>query len=294
MAQTRDLAAEKARKQKIILAVGGVLLAVVLAIQLPKLLSSGGSETPAATPATDQGGGNLVADAAAVANNLSNASNATAAVVVGKPAGYVAGVALPSSARAKVSTGQLAAFTLFETKDPFVQQVSEEESASSSPSEEGVTTSNGQATGNGGSKPAADNAGTGAAPGVAPSNGDTSGGGTGSSASSGGSAAPEAEYSFATLMVNGNPEQVEVKQTFPTDDDVFVLADVKKKAVKIGVAGGSLEGGKPVTLKLGKKLTLVNTATGVRWVLKLVYTGTQPETLETFTTGGDSTDQATP
>jgi len=64
---------------------------------------------------------------------------------------------------------------------------------------------------------------------------------------------------------------------------------VKKGAVQIGVAGGSLEGGKPATLKLGKKLTLVNSATGERWVLKLVYTGTEPETLETFSTGAAPT-----
>ena len=31
-------------------------------------------------------------------------------------------------------------------------------------------------------------------------------------------------------------------------------------------------------------MTLVNTATGVRYVLKLVYTGTAPETIEGFTT----------
>ncbi len=77
------------------------------------------------------------------------------------------------------------------------------------------------------------------------------------------------------MMVNGNPEQLEIKKTFPGDEDVFVLVAAKKNAVQIGVAGGSFEGGKPVTVKLGKKLTLVNTATGERWVLKLLYTGSR-------------------
>ena len=59
---------------------------------------------------------------------------------------------------------------------------------------------------------------------------------------------------------------------------------MKKKQAKIGVAGGSFDDGQAVTLKLGKKVTLVNTATGVRYVLKLVYTGAQPEVIEGFTT----------
>ena len=50
-----------------------------------------------------------------------------------------------------------------------------------------------------------------------------------------------------------------------------------------------------MTLKLGKKVTLVNTATGVRYVLKLVYTGAQPEVIEGFTTasGAATADAAT-
>jgi hypothetical protein len=66
-----------------------------------------------------------------------------------------------------------------------------------------------------------------------------------------------------------------------------------KKTAKISVAGGSFDGGEPVTLKLGKKLTLVNSATGVRYVLKLVYTGTQPEVIENFTTGTKTGGSAT-
>ena len=50
-----------------------------------------------------------------------------AAASTSKPAGYVAGVALPGGATVRVaSTNQLAAFTLFEVKDPFVQQVDDQ------------------------------------------------------------------------------------------------------------------------------------------------------------------------
>ena len=80
---------------------------------------------------------------------------------------------------------------------------------------------------------------------------------------------------------------MQVKGTFPTPEPLFVLRSLTKKQAKISVAGGSFDGGKPVTLKLGKKVTLVNTATGVRYVLKLVYTGAQPEVIEGFTTAAD-------
>ena len=39
-----------------------------------------------------------------------------------------------------------------------------------------------------------------------------------------------------------------------------------------------------MTLTLGKKVTLLDTATGVRYELKLVYTGSAPEQIEGFST----------
>ena len=77
---------------------------------------------------------------------------------------------------------------------------------------------------------------------------------------------------------------MQVKDTFPTPAPLFVLRSLTKKQAKIGVAGGSFDDGQAVTLKLGKKVTLVNTATGVRYELKLVYTGSQPEVIQGFTT----------
>ena len=88
-------------------------------------------------------------------------------------------------------------------------------------------------------------------------------------------------------MFEGKPQQLQVKDKFPKGDPMFVLVSLKKKQAKIGVAGGSFDDGQTVTLTLGKKLTLLNTATGVRYELKLVYTGTQPETIEGFSTKAD-------
>ena len=51
----------------------------------------------------------------------------------------------------------------------------------------------------------------------------------------------------------------------------FLLVSLTKSSVKVGIAGGSLEGGKKtVTLKRGVSLTLMNTADGTRYVLRLV------------------------
>jgi len=86
------------------------------------------------------------------------------------------------------------------------------------------------------------------------------------------------------MLFNGKPLQLQLKDTFPEADPTFVLVSVQKKEAKIGVAGGSFEDGRTMSIELGKRLTLVNTATGARFVLKLVYTGSQPERVESFST----------
>ena len=182
----------------------------------------------------------------------------------------VAGVALPRATAVKVETSQLASFTLFEVKDPFVQQVGDgvgRRRRTAPPADQAAGSTGRErvdAAGSTGSAPA----GTGDSPGR-----------------------PPAPIIYATIDFNAKPQQVQVKGTFPTPEPLFVVRSLTKKQAKIGVAGGSFDGGKPVTLKLGKKVTLVNTATGVRYVLKLVYTGAQPEVIEGFTTAATTTQQ---
>jgi hypothetical protein len=75
----------------------------------------------------------------------------------------------------------------------------------------------------------------------------------------------------AVISVNGAPETVQVGGTFPTSDPYFKLVSLTKKGAKISIAGGSLENGAPtVTLTKSKALTLMNTADGTRYVLRLV------------------------
>jgi|tagenome__1003787_1003787.scaffolds.fasta_scaffold20200703_2 hypothetical protein len=96
----------KAKKQKIALAVGGVLLLGLLAIQGPKFLKlMKGPSAPAAAAAT-------------TSTSTSTPTPTTAA---------------SPSATAVVTSDKLASLSLFRAKDPFVQLVSEDGSTPSSP-----------------------------------------------------------------------------------------------------------------------------------------------------------------
>lgn len=239
MAATKvDTAAAKQAKQKKILIVGLVLLAVLLAIQLPKLMG-GGNSTPAAAPATP------------AATDAGTAPSTTGAPVAA--AAQTAPTTLTAAAAPKAGKAQLASFSLFEAKDPFVQQIKADVGAPGT-----------------GSAPA---------PGSTPAKTDPAiaQGGKGGA----GQAVKEVP-TFATISVNGEPEALEAKQEFPADDPMFRLVSVAAKTAKVGIAGGSLKNGKTVTLQMGKKLTLVNTATGARYTLDLLYTGTAPEQTAAF------------
>lgn len=257
---TADVAAAKAKKQKIILIVGGVLLLAVAAIQGPKLMKK--DSQPEAGPAASAGAAGTSIGAVVVAGS----SNGGA-----KPAGFVAGVALPGATVVRVAPSQLASFTLFEVKDPFVPQAGEEVAGSADASNEQSPSAGTEASA-------------------------TATGGTAADATAGSSQSAEPPpVVYATINLDGKPQQVKVKQKFPEAEPLFVLRSLTKKQAKIGVAGGSFDDGQAVTLQFGKKLTLVNTATGVRYVLKLVYTGAAPETIAGFTTapGGPAAAGAT-
>lgn len=96
--------AARERKQKIFVAVGGVFLLVLLAIQVPKLLGgSGGSTLPA------------------------QAASTTPAITpppAAQPGGAAVAVSLPGGVGSHPSsTGKLTSFGFFRQKDPFIQQV---------------------------------------------------------------------------------------------------------------------------------------------------------------------------
>jgi hypothetical protein len=110
MAKAVDLKAAKERKQKKIVAVGGVLLVIVLFIQVPRTLKMmNGDAEPA------------------VAAAPSAPSPAPVGTTTPAPVGSE-----PSPAPAEgVVTATLVSFSRFASKDPFVQQVKEKQGAGS-------------------------------------------------------------------------------------------------------------------------------------------------------------------
>ncbi len=114
--RAQDLQAMKDKRMKRVAIGGAVLLAVVLAFEVPKMLkSSGGSPTAAATTTTT-----ATAGTSTTAGTASTPTG-TAAVL---PAGGGSG-RLPNSDVAPTrSKSQLYSFNHFAGKDPFTQQIS--------------------------------------------------------------------------------------------------------------------------------------------------------------------------
>ena len=255
----------KAKRQKIFAAVGGVILLGVLAFQVPRTMkmlnppsepsSSSGSTPAATTPAT----------ATPIAAPSLAGGNATAAAPTGRD-GLTDPDAVPTP-----QSGQLLAFGLFRSKDPFAQQLDTNcapgsTSASCSSGTTGATPAG--ATGaSGATGPTSVGAGEGVGAGAGV-------GGSARGGSKGGGStftAPPAAVTTAVISVNGAPESVKVGAQFPAADPVFTLVSLTKKAAKVAIAGGSLENGAAaVTLTKTKALTLLNTADGTRYVLRLL------------------------
>ena len=265
MAKKLDPAKAKAKKQKTIAIVGGVVLLALLAFQLPRTMkmlknpgnvttssstTSASTTTPGSTPLappTLEGG--ATADTSSGAGTASSVDTSSD------------GVRDPSTPLPPDS-GQLVSFSRFKSKDPFKQQVTpcgmQEFNTSSSPSAGAATAST----------PVVSN----------------SGGGTGSSAGGGGGAKPAAPakappaahaapVTTALISVNGKSEAVMVGKPFPAADPVFLLVKATATDASISISGGSLESGAAtVRLQVGKSVTLQNTADGTQYVVKLLRT----------------------
>jgi hypothetical protein len=99
----------KAKRQKIILAVLGVLFLGVLAYEVPSLMKTMNKKPPASSP---------VATPAPTPTPVAPTPGAVAGIPVSTP-----GASLPDSdPAAQAGSGQLLSFDRFSSKDPFVQQ----------------------------------------------------------------------------------------------------------------------------------------------------------------------------
>jgi hypothetical protein len=255
----KSLAEKRVRRQKIFIGIGSVLLLAVLGYQMPKLLGhkSGQSAAPAVSTPTP---------GVAVAPVLTPGQ-------------------LPGTDRVIVQrdSNQLISFGLFKSKDPFVQQLTTSADATpatpptpapSTPTSTEPTPAAVPPTG----VPAT------TTPSVAPPGTTTP--------SSTTPTAPAPIPTSALIATNGVCEQVAVNGTFPATENIFRLASIAKdgKSVKIGIVGGSFDNGQPTaTLKLGGKLTLVNTADGTRYVIELESKCANVAASGTTTTAATST-----
>ena len=256
MAKRIDPLKAKEAKQKKIAIGGAVLLLALLAFQGPKTLKMLQGPQPVSAPTST---------APATTTPTGTAAPA-AGEVPAAPAPELSAVA-DSDLSPEAEQGQLATFERFASKDPFAQQAEPVQAAPprTSDPKDGTEKDPVDTTNDASEKPADPAAEAGA----------TDGGFT-----TGGSTPDGPELAAATsISVNGVAEDVAVEASFPKDEPTFVLVEVAKsgKAVEIGIAGGEYaNGGETITLALGKKITLQNTADGSRWELELLAIQGQP------------------
>jgi len=249
----QNLREKKDRRMKIIAIGGAVLLAAILAFEMPHYL--GGKKSPATAAST-----------------TTTTAAAGAPMAAGTPTAVVAtssSVKLTSSDLLPVrKKSQLYAFSHFSSHNPFVPQVSDSTGTSSSGSTgtSGSTSSGGSSSSSGstsGSTSSGNTSGSQSAPqGVS---------GSSSSSSSSGAANVGTMANSATVEVNGKIQSVPLGASFPTSNPVFKLVSVTGKSAKIGISNGGFSDGKAtVSVAVGRSLTLVNKTNGRRYVLLLL------------------------
>jgi hypothetical protein len=234
----------KARKQKILAAGLGVVFLGVVAFQAPTILGMfKGSSSPASSEPSPAP---IPAPTAAPATPV--AAGAAAPV----PAGSAA--LIDSDVAPEPAQGQLVSFDRFESKDPFVQQVD------ATPS--GTTGGDGGA----GNRPTAPAKDKGLAP-VEPT--------PTTPADEPTPAASAPATRTARISVNGVAQDVALSGTFPESEPIFKLVSLTSTRAKVGIVDGTYATGAPtITLrKGGKPVTLMNTADGTTYVLRLLDVG---------------------
>jgi hypothetical protein len=229
----QDIREAKDRKMKKVAAGLGVVLVAVLAFEVPPMLkgSGGGSSTPPAATTT----GASTATAAPATTPPGVAASAVTPVASSK---------LPNSdTQPKTGKSQLYSFSQFNDKDPFVQQVSTASGSLSTPS----TGSSSSAA-----APTVPIAPTAA---VSRNVGDRN----------------LAVNGAARIAINGRVQVVRIGASFPSANPLFKLVANSHGVARIGIATGSYaSGAKTVSLVAGRTLTLVDTADGIRYQLRLL------------------------
>ena len=243
-----DAAKQREKRTKIAAIVGVVLLVAVGAYEIPSMLKVMNKKPPGNTrydpgPSLTPGG----------LPNVAASGGATAATPAAS--GQLVDTDVPPASGA----GQLVSFSVFDTKNPFSPQVSNQPSSAGS-----ATTS--PTTAN---KPGAD----------VPPTTTTAGAPPVESAvpASSGSPSPTTTTTPAqptvSLSVNGVVSHVASGGTFPSGAPVFRLASWTKGSAQIAIVGGSYATGTgTMTLHVGEPVTLENQTDGKRYKLELLST----------------------
>jgi len=243
-----DAAKQREKRTKIAAIVGVVLLLAVGAYEIPSMLKVMNKKPPANTrydpgPSLTPGG-------------LPNVAATGGATATPASSGQLVDTDVPPASGA----GQLVSFSVFDTKNPFTPQVSDQltpaASATTSP-----TTAN---------KPGAD----------VPPTTTTAGAPPVVSAVPASPGSPSATTTTTTpalptvsLSVNGVVSHVASGGTFPSGAPVFRLASWTKGSAQIAIVGGSYATGTgTMTLHVGEPVTLENQTDGKRYKLELLST----------------------
>lgn len=223
----------KAKRQKIVAGVLGLVLVGVLIFQAPTILGmfGGSSSSTASVPAPTP-------PPAAPATPAAPGAPATPA----PPAGAGSASLVDTDPEPTPTDGQLVSFDRFESKDPFVQQVGNTPPGGPAPAPTG-------ATGASGASPAG-TASTEPKPVV--------------------SSQPVASKPTAKIAVNGSAQAVTTGTAFPKTQPIFKLVSLENGTARVGIVGGGYANGSPtISLKRGgKAVTLMNTADGTSYVLR--------------------------
>ncbi len=251
-----DIRVAKDKKMRKVAIGLSVVFVAVLAYEVLPLVMHGGGSSPAAAPAAAP-----TTSAPTTATPAPTTATGTPAPAT-TPAGSAVAAVTPTATSTKltnsdqapnVGKAQLYSFSQFSGRDPFAQQIIDATSgqtdasggdAQGNPTQTGSTTSSSSTTASTGTtaavthhRPTRTLAVTGA----------------------------------ARIAVNGRVQVVRVGASFPSGNPLFRLVSVTNGVAKIGIATGSYSSGaKSVSLRAGRSLTLVDTADGIRYQIRLV------------------------
>ena len=229
---------QKAAKQRKLIILLVPVLVIAGAYNVMKFAKSGDESSSASASATSGAADTSAAPADTSATGQASTPPASGATA---PAGALpapgSATLIDSDVPPEAGHGQLLSFERFIAKNPFQQQVDDQQAAGEGdkPGEAGK--------GEGGQTP----------PGT-----------------DGSTEAPD-EPNTAELTVNGVAESVLVGASFPVSDPVFKIVAVKGDTAKVGLVSGSFSTGvDTIDLNVGQTLTLVSQPDGIRYVIKLL------------------------